>query len=51
MKLFDLNGKAILITGASGGIGQAVVNQFCERGSKLVLTISPQKAFIVPSLH
>lgn len=38
MKLFDLNGKVVLITGASGGIGQAVALRFYERGAKLVLT-------------
>lgn len=38
MKLFDLNGKVVLITGASGGIGQAVTSRLYERGANLVLT-------------
>lgn len=38
MKLFDLNCKVVLITGASGGIGQAVAQRFYERGANLVLT-------------
>ncbi|MFZ6774406.1 SDR family NAD(P)-dependent oxidoreductase [Undibacterium sp. SXout7W] len=38
MKNFDLNGKVVLITGASGGIGQAVTNRLYERGANLVLT-------------
>jgi NAD(P)-dependent dehydrogenase (short-subunit alcohol dehydrogenase family) len=38
MKRFDLNGKVVFITGASGGIGQAIAKRFYERGAKLVLT-------------
>jgi NAD(P)-dependent dehydrogenase (short-subunit alcohol dehydrogenase family) len=38
MQLFNLNDKVVLITGASGGIGQAVARRFYERGANLVLT-------------
>jgi NAD(P)-dependent dehydrogenase (short-subunit alcohol dehydrogenase family) len=38
MKLFDLSGKVVFITGASGGIGQAVSKRLYERGANLVLT-------------
>jgi len=33
--MFDLNGKTALVTGASGGIGQALVEELCagEPGS------------------
>lgn len=33
----DLTGKVVLITGASGGIGSAMVRKFAEEGAKLVL--------------
>ena len=32
-----LNGKVILITGASGGIGSAIARKFAEEGAKLIL--------------
>jgi len=35
MKIFD---KTILLTGASGGIGQAIAKELAERGAKLLLT-------------
>lgn len=38
MKRFDLNSKVVFITGASGGIGQAIARRFYERGANLVLT-------------
>ncbi|MDE2419645.1 MAG: SDR family NAD(P)-dependent oxidoreductase [Gammaproteobacteria bacterium] len=38
MKKFDLNGKVVLITGAAGGIGQAVANRLYACGANLVLT-------------
>jgi len=33
----DLSGKTILITGASGGIGQAIVKAFAAEGAQLVI--------------
>lgn len=33
----DLNGKIILLTGASGGIGQAIAQQLARRGARLIL--------------
>lgn len=34
---FDLSGKVVVITGAAGGIGQAMVEAFAERGALLAL--------------
>ena len=34
---FDLTGKVVVITGAAGGIGQAMVRAFGERGAHLAL--------------
>lgn len=34
---FDLTGKVVVITGAAGGIGQAMVEAFAERGALLAL--------------
>ena len=36
--MFDLTGKIALITGATGGIGQAIANQMKDRGAKLILS-------------
>lgn len=38
MKLFDLEGKVAVITGASGGIGQTVARLFSEAGAAVLLT-------------
>ena len=38
MKRFDLRNKVVLITGASGGIGKAVAEQFYACGANLILT-------------
>ena len=34
---FDINGKLVLVTGASSGIGFAVAKAFAEKGARLVL--------------
>ena len=34
----DLAGKTVLVTGASGGIGQAIAEAFAKEGAKLVLS-------------
>lgn len=34
----NLSGKTILITGANGGFGQAMIQQFLQKGAKLILT-------------
>ncbi len=36
--MFDLTGKIALITGATGGIGQAIAKQMKDRGAKLILS-------------
>lgn len=36
--MFDLNGKTALVTGASGGIGQAIVQALHARGATVALT-------------
>ena len=36
-KIDDLNGKAVLITGASSGIGAALARAFAAQGAKLAL--------------
>lgn len=34
---FDLTGKVVVVTGAAGGIGQAMVRAFVERGARIAL--------------
>jgi len=38
MRPSGLEGKLVLVTGAAGGIGQAVVNAFLEEGARVVAT-------------
>lgn len=33
----NLNGKTVLLTGATGGIGEAIARQLCTRGARLIL--------------
>jgi 2-deoxy-D-gluconate 3-dehydrogenase len=37
-KLFDLNGKVALVTGAAMGIGQAIANRLSEAGASVMIT-------------
>ena len=36
--LFELNGKLILVSGGSRGIGKALVSGFAKRGARVVFT-------------
>ena len=36
--LFELNGKLILVSGGSRGIGKALVSGFAKRGERVVFT-------------
>ena len=36
--MLDLSGKTALITGASGGIGEAVARIFCQAGARLIVS-------------
>ena len=36
--MFDLNGKVVLITGATGGIGKSIARKIREKGAKLILS-------------
>ena len=37
MKLFDLNNKTILITGASSGLGERLALSLTETGSRVIV--------------
>lgn len=41
MSTIDLNGKGVLVSGATGGIGQAVARELAERGAKVALMARP----------
>ena len=36
--MFDLNGKVVLVTGATGGIGEAIAEAMFKQGATVVLT-------------
>jgi short-subunit dehydrogenase len=38
MTITDLNGKRVLLTGATGGIGRAIAHALAEQGAELILT-------------
>lgn len=42
----NLNGKVIIITGASSGIGNAIAKQLGTKGAKLVLAASREDRLI-----
>ncbi|MGD9091190.1 MAG: SDR family NAD(P)-dependent oxidoreductase, partial [Desulfobacterales bacterium] len=44
MKAYDFEGKHILVTGASGGLGSALVKLLTDRGARLAVTSRSEKA-------
>jgi len=42
--MFDLNGKVVLITGSTGGIGKSIARKMKEKGAKLILSGTRQDA-------
>ena len=36
--MFDLTGKVVLLTGATGGIGKSIAKKMKEQGAKLILS-------------
>ena len=38
MSLFDLTGKAAIVTGSSRGIGRAIVERMAEHGARVVVS-------------
>ena len=44
MKKFSFKGKQVLVTGASGGLGSALVHELAQMGSILVISSRSEKA-------
>ena len=44
MKLYDFEDKHVLVTGASGGLGSALVKLLADRGARLAVTSRSEKA-------
>jgi short-subunit dehydrogenase/MoaA/NifB/PqqE/SkfB family radical SAM enzyme len=44
MKPYDFKGKHVLVTGASGGLGSALVKLLADRGARLAITSRSEKA-------
>ena len=36
--MFDLTGKVVLLTGATGGIGKSIAKRMSENGARLILS-------------
>ena len=41
--MFDLTGKVVLLTGATGGIGKSIAKKMKKKGAKLILSGTRQK--------
>ena len=41
--MFDLTGKVVLLTGATGGFGKSIAKRMKATGAKLILSATRQK--------
>ena len=41
--MFDLTGKVVLLTGATGGIGKSIAKRMSENGARLILSGTKKK--------
>jgi short-subunit dehydrogenase len=48
--LYDLRGKHVLVTGAAGGLGSALVRDLADRGVRPVVTSRSMKSLEEPAL-
>jgi Short-chain alcohol dehydrogenase of unknown specificity len=44
--MFDLTGKVVLLTGATGGIGKSIAKKMKEKGARLILS-GTRKKFLI----